>query len=214
VAWSLYLACVETCHTHRCSKESMAVTDFVTVQHVPFPVARQRRTLEPDGIALFSLATAGDGSGGNVLITVRADDNEFFYILRTIALRNNGSVANPGPVVVVSDPEWIDDLSSFSQGYNIEIATAVIETASAQWRMTPEGSAAAIAALATHPMGKVRPLSSATQNLILFNWPTNTDASTYHSMGIFYVYRKEALTVPGFLNQLRTPAVGPGVVAP
>ena len=185
----------------------MAVLGFVTVQHVPFPVEVQRRTLEPDGIALFALQTAGDASGGNVLITVRSDDNEFFYILKAIALRVNTSVANPGPVTTVWNPEWIEDLQSFAQGFNLEITTPVLEVSATQWRQPADQVAGVLRAAETVPVGKVRPLSASTQDLMLFNWPTNTNNAGYFSMGLFYVYRKEALTVPGFLDQLVRPGL-------
>lgn len=186
----------------------MAVTDFVTVQHVPFPVAVQRRTLEPDGIALFSLKTDADASGGNVLVTVRSDSNEFFYVLKVLSLRVNTSAAQPGPVVVVYNPEWIEDLQTFAQGFNIELLTNLVETGSAVWRPEAQDMAGILRASESMPLGKVRPLSASTQDLMLFNFVTNTDGADYFSMGIFYAYRKEALTVPGFLNQL----VRPGLV--
>lgn len=185
----------------------MAVTDFVTVQHVAFPVRVQRRTLEPDGIALFSLKTDADASGGNVLVTVRADTNEFFYILKALSLRVNISAAQPGPVAVVWNPEWIEDLQSFAQGFNLELLLNLAETTTANWRPQVQDVAAAIAAGKTMPLGKVRPLSATTQDLMLFNFVTNTDGADYFCQGVFYVYRKEALTVPGFLDQLVRPGL-------
>lgn len=185
----------------------MAVLDFVTVQHVPFPVQIQRRTLEPDGIAIFSLATTGDGSGGNVLITVRSSDNEFFYVLRAVSLSVGPSAANPGPVVVIWNPEWVEDVSAFAAAFNLELVMDVLETTSANWRIQTLDVAGALSSGLTTPLGKVKALSSATQNLMLFNWATNTNAAVYRSQGIFYAYRKEALTVPGFLEALIRPGL-------
>lgn len=185
----------------------MAVLGFVTVQHVPFPVRVQRRTLEPDGLAFFSLKTEGDASGGNVLITVRSDTNEFFYVLKSISLRVNISAANPGPVGIIWNPDWIEDLSAFSQVFNLELFSAVTETTTQNWRMQTRDVEGAIAAGLTMPMGKVKALTSATQNVMIFNWKTNTNGGDYFSQGIFYAYRKEALTVPGFLDALVRPAL-------
>ncbi len=185
----------------------MAVLGFVTVQQVPFPVRRQRRTLEPDGIALFSLKTDADASGGNVLVTVRSDTNEFFYILKALSLGVNNAATQPGPAVVLFTPAWLSDLEVFPDAINFELLVNLAESTTGVWRPQGQDIAAGIMAGQTVPLGKVRPLAIATQDLMLFNFVDNINNADYLTKGLFYAYRKEALTVPGFLDQLVRPAL-------
>jgi len=186
----------------------MAVVDFVTVQHVPFPVKTQRRTLEPDGIAIFMLETTGDASGGNVLVTVRSDTNEFFYLLKamTPGISNLGA-SDGGACVVIYNPEWLNDLQSFTPFLNMEAYIDLVISTTGVNRAIGRDLAGALQLGAQLPMGKVSPLTSATQNLFLFNYTVNVLNAVYRSAGLFYTYRKEALTVPGFLESLITPGL-------
>jgi len=187
---------------------AVAVLDFVTVQVVPFPVRVQRRTLEPDGLALFTVETTGDGSGGNVLVTVRADSNEFFFLLKTVSAgAENLGASDAGMVVMVFNPEWLNDLSVFPTTFNLEAWVDLILTTTGVQRQVGRDVAGVLQLGAQMPLGKVSPLTSATQNLFLLNYNTNVNSAIYRSSGLFYAYRKEALTVPGFLEALIQPGL-------
>lgn len=183
----------------------MAILGFATVQHIPFPVQVQRRTLEPDGIAIASVDVTGDGSGGNVLITIRADTNEFFYILKVWSSRVGG-VSTPNQLVVFFNPEWIRDINTGSSAFNIECLVN-FEQHGSNFRLRAQDVAGVLRSVETLPLGQVQALSAATQDLMVFNYETNVNLQVYSSQVLFYVYRKEALTVPGFLNQLVQPAL-------
>lgn len=183
----------------------MAVVDFVTVQHLPFPTRIQRRSLEPDGIAIFAVRTTGNGSGGNVLVTVRSDTAEFFYLLKSWNIRV-ASASTPGEFVFVFNPEWLEDVNSSPTAFNVE-ASMPVRAHGSNFRIGSAGSAEVLRIAELVPLGKVAPLVGATQDLVLFNYETNVNTSTYDSVGMFWVYRKEALTVPGFLESLRNPLV-------
>jgi len=183
----------------------VAVLGFATVQLIPFPTRIQRRTLEPDGIAVFQTQDTGDGSGGNLLVTVRADTNAFFYVLKAFTARVN-AVSTPGELVVNYNPEWLNDVTASSVFFNVEVALAFIAHGST-FRPDAIGVAAALRAGETLPLGKISALTSATQNLLLFNYETNVNAGVYSTVGMLYAYRKEALTVPGFLETLIQPGL-------
>lgn len=186
----------------------MAVLGFATVQHVAFPSLRSARSLEPDGIALFANQETGDGSGGNVLVTIRSDTSEFLYVLKTVAFRVNTSAANPGPVASVLNPEWIQDVQLDTGDISVEAAIILRETTSTNWRMDAAQAYGFVKLCATVPAGKIEKLQAlATTNLALFNYPTNTSGATYTTVGFFYMYRREALTIPGFLEALVRPAL-------
>lgn len=184
----------------------MAVVDFVTVQNVPFPSQRSARSLEPDGLGMFHVETTGDASGGNLLVTVRAASNEFFYLLKNVSagVQNLGA-SDAGAVVFVFNPEWINDLSVFPTSFNLEVWCDLILSTTGVQRQVGRDVIGALQLGATMPLGKVSPLTSATQNLFLVNYNTNVLNAVYRSSGIFYAYRKEALTVPGFLESLILP---------
>jgi len=183
----------------------VAVLGFATVQIRPFPVRIQRRTLEPDGIAFATTQETGDGSGGNVLVTIRADNNEFFYVLQAWTVRV-GAASSPGELVVVYNPEWIDDGSAFSISFNSEMRVGMVAHG-ANFRPTSAGVAEVLIAGRHLPLGKISPLVGATQNLMLFNFETNVNLGDYATAVYFYTYRKEALTVPGFLEALASPGL-------
>ncbi len=183
----------------------MAVLGFATVQLRPFPVRTQRRTLEPDGIAFATSREAGDGSGGNVLVTIRADNNEFFYVLRAWTARVTAS-SSPGQLIAVYNPEWIDDAAAFTISFNVEAQVSMVAHGG-NFRPASAGVADVLLAGQHLPLGKISPLTAATQNLMLFNFETNVNAGAYDTVVYFFAYRKEALTVPGFLEALASPGL-------
>jgi len=186
----------------------VALLGFETVQHVPFPSLRQARSLEPDGIAVFANEETGDGSGGNVLITIRATSSEFLYVLQNFTLRVNTSAGQPGPVVCILNPEWIQDLQLSAEPYDIESSIILREGTSTVWRADSTHQDSFVRLCRTMPTGKIANLAQlATTNLMLFNYTTNTNLATYETVGTFYMYRREALTVPGFLEALVRPAL-------
>jgi len=183
----------------------LAVLGFGTVQHVPFPVRVQRRTLEPDGIAIASVLATGDGSGGNVLITIRADTNEFFYILKAWSSRVGG-VSTPGQLVVFFSPQWINDINTGTSAFDIECLVN-FEQHGVNFRLRAGDIADVLRSVEIVPLGRVQALTAATQDLLVFNYEANVNLQVYDSQVLFYVYRKEALTVPGFLDQLVRPGL-------
>ena len=129
----------------------------------------------------------------------------FFYLLKAWNIRV-ASASTPGEFVFVFNPEWLEDANAAAQAYNIE-ASMPVRAHGSNFRIGSAGAAEVLRLGDLTPLGKVRPLVGATQNLVLFNYETNVDTSTYDSVGMFWVYRKEALTVPGFLESLRNPLV-------
>jgi len=186
----------------------VAVTGFDTVQHIGFPTLRQARTLEPDGIAVFANESTGDGSGGNVLITIRADQTEFLYILKTLVFRVNGSAANPGPVVAILNPEWVQDVQLSAEPYDIEMSIILREGVTTQWRADSTHVDSFLRICSTMPTGKITSLTTGQlTDLLRLNYPVNTNTAGYETVGTFFMYRREALTVPGFLDQLVRPGL-------
>lgn len=186
----------------------MALLGFVTVQHIAFPSLRSARSLEPDGIALFASDDTGDASGGTVLITVRADSSEFLYVLQTFTVRVNNSTPNPGPVNVLIQPEWVADQSQFASPYDIQGSVLLKETPLTTWRMAMETAYPIVDMARTMPTGKIRGFqATTTTNLVLFQYRANELNALYSTVGTFYMYRREALTVPGFLEALLRPAL-------
>jgi len=183
----------------------MAVLAFQTVQLIPFPTKVQRATLEPDGIAIASVLATGDGSGGNVLVTIRADSNEFFFVLKAWSSRV-GAVSTPNQLVVFFNPEWIRDINIGSSAFNVECLVN-FEQHGSNFRVRAGDVADVLRAVATLPLGRVQALTAATQDLMAFNYETNVNLQAYDSQVVFYAYRKEALTVPGFLEALVRPAL-------
>jgi len=192
----------------RCVAVVVAVLDFVTVQLIPFPTRRQRATLEPDGVAIFALETTGDGSGGNVLVTIRADNNEFFYVLRSISpAASNTGAGDPGAAVVILNPAWIQDATAFTPVFQLEAYVDLVVTTTGVHRAIGRDIAGALQMAQHVPVGKVSPLTASTQDLALVNYILNVNSAVYRTMGVFFAYRKEALTVPGFLEALASPGL-------
>ncbi len=159
-------------------------------------------------MAIFAVEVTGDGSGGNVLITIRADSNEFLYVLKSVTFRVNSSAGNPGPVVSIISPDWIQDLQSSAEPFNLESSIILREGVSTFWRADSTHVDSFVRIASTIPTGKIATLQAlTTTNLALFNYPTNTNLADYETVGHFYMYRKEALTVPGFLEALVRPAL-------
>lgn len=183
----------------------MAVLGFGTVQRIPFPTRVQRQTLEPDGIAIASILATGDGSGGNVLVTVRDDTNEFFYILKAWSARV-GAVSTPNQLVVFFPSGWIQDVNTGTSVWDVEMVVN-FEQHGSNFRLSAADIADVLRAVQQLPIGRIQQLTATTQDLMVFNFETNVNLQSYECQALFYAYRKEALTVPGFLEALVRPAL-------
>ena len=183
----------------------MAVVATVTVSHIPFPSRVQRKSLEPDGLAVARLESAGDGSGGNVLHTFRGQAG-FLYILRAISaeMDEDGGVNSNPDVELRFDAQWLAAAGGLSQGdfYSVLSMANVGATGGTNRRVSnvlyTEGASA---------FGRILPLGviqrTGVFDIFAMNHRENINGNAYVSMVAFDVYRTEAFTVPGILNQLR-----------
>ena len=95
----------------------MAIVTAVTGELVPFPVEKQRRSLEPDGIFFAQIAVTGDGTGGNNQFRVRAPTSHL-YVLRALHMEHVGTT-NPGSPVVTGFAEWLSDATTFAMAHSM-----------------------------------------------------------------------------------------------
>lgn len=183
----------------------VAVTDIVTVTHIPFPSRVDYKSLEPDGLAVARLESTGDASGGNVLHTFRGQAG-FLYILRGISAEmdeDGGVNANPD-IEIRFDAQWIADAAGLSQGdFFSVLSMANVGATGATVRRVPTSSF--ISELLE--IGRILPLGrfqrTGVFDIFSMSHRENVLTNTYVSLPLFDVYRTEAFTVPGILNQLR-----------
>ena len=184
----------------------MAVVATATVVHVPFVTKVQRKTLEPDGLAVARLASTGDGSGGNVLHTFKGQAGHL-YILRSLSaeMDEDGGVNSNPDVAIRFDAQWLADAAGLAQGdfYSILSMANSHATGGTKRRV---GTSPFIRDLLE--IGKVLPLGkiqrTGTFDIFSMNHRENVNGNAYVSMPLFDVYRTEAFTVPGILDRLRT----------
>ena len=183
----------------------MAVTAIQTVVHIPFPVRVQRQSLEPDGLATARLESTGDASSGNVLHTFRGRAGHL-YILRGISAEmdeDGGVNANPD-VEVRLDVQHLADSAGLSQGdyYTVISMANVGATGGTNRRVATSSFISELLEIGRIlPLGKVQ--RSGVFDILAMNHRENITNNTYVSKVLFDVYRLEAFTVPGILNQLR-----------
>ncbi len=182
----------------------MAVTATQTVVHIPFPVRVQRQSLEPDGLAYARLQSTGDGSGGNVLHTFRGQAGNL-YILRGISLERDLVGVGPGRDVEIRlDAQWLADSTGLVQGDFFTVMTMA----------EAQAAAAPVRAISTPnfingllELARILPLGTITRggvfDILSASHRTNILNDVYTTVLLFDVYRTEAFTVPGILNQLR-----------
>ena len=183
----------------------MAVVATTTVTHVPFPSRIDYKSLEPDGLAVARLESTGDGSGGNVLHTFRGQAG-FLYILRGISaeMDEDGGVNSNPDVEIRFDAQWIADAAGLSQGdfYSILSMANSGNTGGTNRRVATSSFVSELLEIGrVLPLGKIS--RSGDSDIFAMNHRENVLNNTYVSMPLFDVYRTEAFTVPGILNQLR-----------
>jgi len=183
----------------------VAVTAITTVVHIPFPVRVQRKSLEPDGLATARLESTGDGSGGNVLHTFRGQAGHL-YILRGISaeMDEDGGVNSNPDVEIRLDVQHLANSAGLSQGdyYTVLSMANVGPTGGTNRRVSNSTFIAAILDYARIlPLGEI--LRTGVFDIMAMNHRENVLSNTYVSKVLFDVYRTEAFTVPGILNQLR-----------
>jgi len=183
----------------------VAVVATVTVTHVSFPTRVQYKTLEPDGLAVARLASAGDGSGGNVLHTFRGQQG-FFYILRAISaeMDEDGGVNSNPDIEIRLDAQWLADRAGLAQGDLVSIlsmANAHATGATVRRVPTPAFVNGLIRWAELVPLGRVGGVG--VFDIMAMSHRENVNGNAYVSFVVYDVFRQEALTIPGVLNQLR-----------
>ena len=151
------------------------------------------------------LASTGDGSSGNVLHTFRGQQG-FFYILRAISaeMDEDGGVNSNPDVEIRLDVQWIADRAGLAQGdlYTVLSMANVGATGGTARRVAGGSFVGALLSMAAHmPLGRVGGVG--VFDILAMSHRENVTTNAYVSMAVFDVYRQEALTVPGILNQLR-----------
>lgn len=178
----------------------MAVVESVTARLVPFPVQKQRRTLEPDGILYGSRATAGDGSGGNIQHRYDAPTSHL-YVLRSIHLEHAGTT-NPGSVAVTGFSEWLFDASSFVANFAVILRMSQAQFSASVWFNNGGDVVGLLEVFRNLILGTISPPLGANDITVVdFD---NVNAQTSTSRLMWHAYRKEAFTVPGILDRLRS----------
>ena len=183
----------------------MAVVAAATVVHIPFPVRVQTKSLEPDGLATARLESTGDGSGGNVLHTFRGQAGHL-YILRGISaeMDEDGGVNSNPDVEIRLDAQHLADAAGLSAGdyYTVISMANVGATGATNRRVATSSFISELLEIGRIlPLGKIQ--RSGVFDVLAMNHRENINLNTYVSKVLFDVYRTEAFTVPGILNQLR-----------
>jgi hypothetical protein len=165
----------------------------------------QYKSLEPDGLAVARLQSTGDGSGGNVLHTFRGQQG-FFYILRSVSaeMDEDGAANLDSDVEIRLDAQWLADRAGLSQGDLFTVLSmGIVTPAGGTLRRVPlPNFINGLLRYAEHlPLGRVGGVGLF--DILSMSHRTNVLTNEYVSFVVFDVYRQEALTVPGVLNQLR-----------
>lgn len=188
----------------------MAVVTAVEIELIPFPVRIQQRTLEPDGLAVGQTSILGDGSGGNSQITFRGPTSHL-YVLRQVSLQATGSATTPGNGEWTGRAFWIAD-SSAGDGLFVNIAGAAQSSAfSNRFVITSVTAKDLVDGFSRIPLGAVISRPSSSNGFFIIDYD-NITGQTILARVVFTAYRREALTVPGFLDTLAGKAIGPGLV--
>ena len=182
----------------------MAVVLTGTVVHIPFPSRIDYKSLEPDGLAALRLTSVGDVSGGGVLHTFRGQAG-FLYILRGVSTELTETITSTGTDVEVRfDAQWVADAAGQSQGDFYSIISMAVSGPedSTQHRVGTSSFLSELLELGRIlPLGKIQ--RTGNFDIMSLQHRANDNGNIYVSYALFDVYRTEAFTVPGILNQLR-----------
>jgi len=188
----------------------VAVVTTQEITLIPFPVRTQQRTLEPDGLAVAQGTILGDGSGGNSQITFRGPTSHL-YVLRACSGQATGSATTPGNGEWTGRAFWIED-SSPGDGLFISIVGMAGSSAFSNKFATTSVSAKDLPeSFSRIPLDAVISRPSSSNGFFIVDYD-NITGQTIVIRVVFAAYRREALTVPGFLDGLRGVPLGPGVV--
>jgi len=179
----------------------MAVVVVQEITLIPFPVLKQARTLEPDGLAVAEGIVVGNGSGGNSQITFRGPTSHL-YVLRKISGEATGSATTPGNMEWTGRAFWISD-SSPGDGLFVTLASFPQSGAfTNKFVLTSVTANDLVKSTEKIPLGAVISRPSSSNGFYIVD-AANNNAQTITIRVVFAAYRREALTVPGFLDTLQ-----------
>lgn len=183
----------------------MAVVRVQEITLVPFPVREQRRTLEPDGLAIAEAVQASDGSGGNNQITFRGPTSHL-YLLRQISVQATGISTSPANGEYTGRAFWIEDATPGDGLFVVLEGLAASSVFANKFVLTAIASRNLVDAFSRIPLGAVITRPSSANGFFITDLD-NLTGQTITVRVVFTAYRREALTVPGFLDTLQAGTV-------
>jgi len=178
----------------------VAITDFTTLEIVPFVTRVQRKALEPDGIAVGKIISTGDGSGGSIVQTFRAPSSHV-YVLKALGEEMDGGTL-PGTSEIRFITAHLAESSSIAQ---VDFHTASGLSLSVTNRHIGNSITRVHDTIKNMVLGSGRRVAITANDIMVYRYATNTTGQTYTTTVAFYAYRVEAMTVPGFLENVLVP---------
>ncbi len=176
----------------------MAISIASTVTLIPFPSRVQVKSLEPDGVAVVQRADAGDASGGNHLLEIRAASSHL-YVLKNFSVEADGG-SQPGQSELLLRARWASDAAPVDQQHFYQ-SFAFATVAGLTTRFIP--TTGVIQQIQTGArnliLGSFAPLPDASNPIMAISVPNGGASQTLTWTYQFWAYRREAFTIPGTL---------------
>lgn len=190
----------------------MAIDLSQPVVHLPFGDRAQYGSPYPEGIAVGHRTITGDATGGQIDLEFTAEAG-FIYRLELVQLDRQAS----GTIVAkfTTSHRWAGDKSGLGTNpFLLQWPTrALADSARRQYTLwnVAGGGSSPMAEIRRFPLGRLDKQPTG-QILVEWNLDTNTDGVIHRFNVVFTYWRKEALSLPGFLSSFYEAPVVPSAL--
>ena len=159
----------------------------------------------PEGVAVCNIAVTGDASGGTISGGI-VSSGQFLYRLELFHITQNVAGADTADVFTLHD--WATQAFGFgANSFDIlwPLLNTALETGQAYSFLQAD-----MDQIRRFPLGSTQNVG--VLNILFYQNLANTDTKLYKIFAVFTYWRKEALTLPGFMQSFYEAPFVPGGV--